>query len=388
MLHPDEKKEKPRSGSSVAEDDSFTTWLSRLWARNEPPERIEVWQLYGRTRPIRGEMIHHHDFKPNEKVDVERVNKIANEIMEAAQTDCDTSEKKSMFQVCVIDRNRKAAPLTRRVGPLFPKRAYLTSGDGSDEDLDDDEDVSLSGRSLSLSYIREGFDQVRWDKQRIDRTTGQLLMMQQGIIQQQQTFIDLLATRSMGMFDQLQQARDHEVDRKMRLEMDKFKLSLYRDGLRTARNLLPALFGPSEDAPAPTPEIEIAGDEPRRAGPPRLYGASPERALVDALLNDCEEAQIAIPLFGDWEGQDGKLVPNPQKPGIFTPAQFYVFLGVQNGRLPPASLDALMVGSGDPRAFTRDQISKAQELMPEGIQMGLLELVALRKRQTPAPTTT
>ena len=40
------KKEDGRDnhqGSVAAEDDELTLWLNKLWARNEPPERIEVW---------------------------------------------------------------------------------------------------------------------------------------------------------------------------------------------------------------------------------------------------------------------------------------------------------------------------------------------------------
>jgi hypothetical protein len=58
------KRTEPRVGSVVPEDPELAEWLHRLWARNERPERIEVWQMFGRNRAIRGEMVHHEDFDP------------------------------------------------------------------------------------------------------------------------------------------------------------------------------------------------------------------------------------------------------------------------------------------------------------------------------------
>src|SRR6516162_3585484 len=94
-----DKRYSPRTGSVVPEDPELAEWLHRLWARNEPPERIEVWQMFGRNKSIRGEMIHHQDFKPDAKVDNERATLIANEIIEAAQNDCDGVERKQHYQI-------------------------------------------------------------------------------------------------------------------------------------------------------------------------------------------------------------------------------------------------------------------------------------------------
>ena len=44
-------------GSIAAEDEQLSLWLNQLWARGEPPERIEAWQSFGKNR--RGEMVFH-----------------------------------------------------------------------------------------------------------------------------------------------------------------------------------------------------------------------------------------------------------------------------------------------------------------------------------------
>src|SRR6185369_14886022 len=83
-------------------------------------------------------------------------------------------------------------------------------------------------------------------KQRYDRVLGELLMLQGGIITQQQAWVDRMMQERMTFFAQLQDALDRQQDRDANREWLKLKVGLARDGMRTARNLLPALFGPME----------------------------------------------------------------------------------------------------------------------------------------------
>lgn len=373
------KRTEPRIGSVVAADEGLATWLHRLWARNERPERIEVWQMFGRNRAVRGEMVHHEDFDPKETINNERAARLANEIIEAAQNDCDGVERKQSYQIAVIDKYRKAQPLIRRLGPLQPQRIYRKVGDDEEED----EDSLLSGRSLALNYVKEANEQSRWDKQRYDRVMGELLMLMREEVVGQRAWIDGMMTRQMDFFAQLQDAKDREADRVLTRKMAEFKVTLLQDGLRTARNLLPGLFGPQGEAEEPSRALVAQKDgAPARS---KNHGFSPERALVDNLLLDCENTGISVALFGDWEEKEGRLVPiEGSKPGIFTPAQFAVLVGVQSGQLPADALDALMPNSGDPKAITEEQIKQAQPLMSEGTGTALLELVGLRQRQRDA----
>lgn len=366
----DKGRRGQRTGSVVAADPELTTWLHALWARGEPPDRVELHQAVGRHKQLRGEMIYHQDFKPNSKLDVEQANRLANEIVSAAQNDCDCAERRSSYQIAVTDKNRGAQQLVRRLGPLMPKRPQLVARGQLDEE-DDEDGVRLDGKSLALAYTKEANEQTRWDRQRYDTVIGGVLVMQQTIIQDQRKFLDDMMRRQMEMFQQLEEAKSQEADRAVARKMAEFKVTLLEDGLRTARNLLPGLFQAAQGGgPAQ------GGGAPER----RSYGFSPERALVDNLLTDCEKTGISVKLFGDWGvGEDGK----PKllgEPGIFTPPQLRVLLGVQGGHLPPEALDALMPDSGDPRAITQDQIMRAQPLMTEGTGTALLQLVGLRQR--------
>jgi hypothetical protein len=374
-------KRPPHTGSVAAEDEEFTLWLNRLWARNEPPERIELWQMFGKNKITRGEMIYHEDFKPGEKLDIEQANRLANEILEAAQNDCDAARKESHYQLAVIDRHRKATPLVRRVGPIQPKRTYALK---ALQDIDNEEDdEGLNAASLMFRQLKEGFDQTRWEKQRNDRIVEGMLLLQDTIIKNQQTAIDRFFDKVVTSFEKMQEAEDRRVQRDVLIEKEKFKISLMKDGIRTARNLLPGLFNGTETAtPSTAPTANGNGTNGNGANghTTKSYGHSPERTLVDNFLNDCEEAEIDIALFGDTkEDENGKLVFI--KPGIFTPKQLRILVGVRAGHLPAAALDELMPKSNHETAITEDQINKAIAAgVTDGIGSSLFEIVGLRQR--------
>jgi hypothetical protein len=373
----EEKKLERHSGSVVAQDEELTLWLNKLWARNEPPERIEVYQIHKRN--FRGEMIFHEDFKPGTKLDIEQANKLANEILAAAENDCNAVRKESSYQIAVIDNNRKINPLVRRIGPLQPNTFRALSKIGEDDEGDDDTDAT----ALNLRAIKEGLEQVRWDKQRNDKILGELLYLLDSTCRNQQNVIDKLFAQQTADRESVQTALDRGADRETMREREKFRIGMWKDGLRTARNLLPGLFDKESAALAPvSPQNVVAGQPPQ----PRISKAiPPERTLVDNFLTDCEEAKIDIALFGDFDERDGKLVQI--KPGIFTFDQFYILAGVRNSQLPVEALDQLIPQCGHANAITEEQINKASEAgVTEGMAVALLELIGLRKRaQQPPP---
>jgi hypothetical protein len=394
MSEEKEKKTNGRSdhvGSIVPEDDDLTKFLNRLWARNEPPERIEVWQMFGRNKAIRGEMIFHEDFKANEKLNVEQVVKLVNEIYEAAQNDCNSSRRESYYQISITDRHRKASPLTRRLGPMTPNRQYMTAlQKAGDLDGEDDVDGPVDARALDLKFIQEGLAQGRWDKQRYDRVMGEMLLLQHNIIHSQQGVIDRMFDKSIAFFEKMQEAQDRSLDREVVREREKFKIGLWRDGVRTARNLLPGLFGDNGGAPQNASRALEAGDGNGAANGTngaakdpavKYFGPSPERTLVDNFLSDIDEdEQLSIKLFGDFEEHEGRL--KQVKPGIFKLTQYKILVGVREGRYSPDALDVLMPQSGHDDAITPDQVKAAIDAgVTDGIGSALIELVGLRNRR-------
>lgn len=386
----DKKVEQKHTGSVVPEDEQLTTELNRLWARSEPPERIEVWQVFGKEKRDKGEMIFHEDFSPEKnkafKEDPEKVNHLANEIIAAAQNDCDCTPKRreAYFQIHIIDRNRRAQPLVRRLGPLFPKRiaAIARSGDGDEPDMDEEE---LSARSLELNRMKVGFDEARWGNVRNDRILGELLLLFRDTVQEQRSEIRELRAENRLAYQTMQEAEDRRAQREIALEKEKFKIGLMRDGVRTARNLLPGLFSEAKADQAAnghsngTNGHHANGHSNGTNGAGPKYGPSPERALLDNFINDCEENNLSIKLFGDFEEDNGTLIQT--KPGILTEKQGLIIMGVRNGYLPITTLDPIMPDSGHELEITMDQIKAAMDAgLTDGIGMALIELKEMRKK--------
>jgi hypothetical protein len=161
----------------------------------------------------------------------------------------------------------------------------------------------------------------------------------------------------------------------MMLEEKRFSIGLKQEALRMGRNLLPGLFSEAREAPQ---QPQSNGNGHAQQSQP-THGHSAERALVDNFLHDCEKEGLMEKLFGEAEEQDGKLVVT--KPGIFTPRQARILIGVRGGFLSPDALDPLMPESGDPISITMQQVSLAMDAgITEGIGMALMEIKAMRER--------
>jgi hypothetical protein len=398
VLMSKDKDKKPTAehhhpGSVAPEDEELTRFLNKMWARNEPPERVEVWQVFGKEKRDRGEMIFHEDFGPGRKLDVEQANHLANEIIAAAQNDCESTPKRreAYYQIAVIDRNRRSVPLTRRLGPLRPTRnlSLARSSDPLDDADGDEEELSL--RSLEHNRLKTGFEEARWGANRNDRVLGELLMLMGSLITEQREENRGLRVENREAYRIMQDELDRSTQRKIALEKEKFKFDLLQEGVRGARNLLPGLFAEAK-SPSPSDGDDHGSNgsngNGHSNGAPKNYGTSPERALVDNFLHDCEKAGIIDKLFGECEELGGKLVIT--KPGVFGIKQIYIMNGVRGGHLPVTALDPLMPGSGHAEAITEDQIKQAMENgVTDGIGTALMELLALRKRakevRTPVP---
>lgn len=389
----DDKSESARAnttGSVTPENEELTRWMIRLWSRGEVPEMIEVYQTFGRNRNNRGERIFHETFKANEKLTNEQANKLANEILAECQHDCDSLpfsqvRNGATYQIAVVDRNRRAEPLVRRIGPLQQKRQYaLARGDESDDELDDD---LRDPKSIELKYMQDGLEQIRWDKRRYDGVMGEMLMLYHNTVERLQQNNNSLMDRVMIFFDKVQEAEDRRAQRDIMLEKEKFKLSMYRDGIRTAQNMLPRLFAGVESHKKETNSNGHANGAALAAttttaeeAAKTAYGPSPERTLIDNFLHGCEEEgeELLIKLFGDYEDKDGKIVL--VKPGIFTVKQYATLVGVRDGRLPPEAVDPLMPNSGSEDAITQDQVQKAMDAgVTQGIGTAMVELMGLRQ---------
>ena len=390
------KKRQPHPGSVAAEDAALSTWLHRFWARNEPPERIELWQMRGRDR---GERIFHENFKAGEKLDVEQANKLANEMIEAGQHDCDSqpshARRERTYQIAVIDRNRGASPLTRSLGPLIPKRTYMAPA-GSNENDDPYDDDSLEGlthQRLGLAYAKEQYGQIRWEKGRTDQIISELFRWMSERGERTEKRLDMTLDRLMAFFDRLQEAEDRRAVRDIMVMKEKLKIDLLTDGARSVKNLLPGLFAAAKEDGAAARLLSKSSNgangngahAENKNGDKKDYGPSPERDLVDNFLTDIERAGLDSKLFGEINETTGKQTVE----GIFSLKQLAILVGVHQGCLPASELDKLLPKCGHETAITEEQIIKSGEAgVTLGMGQALMEIVGLRKRAKEAEAAT
>lgn len=399
--HRDER-EPPREGSVVPEHghEDFVEWLTPFWERTEQPDRIELWQAFGQNGMTRGHRLHVVDFKKNDPLDVERVTRLVNEIVAVAQHDADCRGHLSLYQVDVHDPYRGAIPISRRLGPIAPKTTYLqqinkANGAGGGGDFDD-EDVPGSVRSLDFARIKEANDQIRWGHQLNLRVLGEVLQNKSDEIAEWRNFSRELMQGFMASIKAQAEAVRSVKMTEVEVEERRFWLDFKKEGVKTVRNMLPGFFAPAPGAGQPeTITVTANGSSPQQGQPSqRLHGWSPEKVLVTDFLADCEKEKLDIQLFGEWERDaQGRMIPTPDKPGIFRPEQCMVLFEVAMGVAPASYLDLILPGSTDPRAITMDQATKAGEILPQSMQHAIGEMISLRQKAhaaaqpAPAPTT-
>lgn len=362
-----------RTGSVHATDAALTTWLHKLWHADEPPQRIEVWQMFNPRVSVRGQLIFHIDFKPNSKYSAEDANRLANEIRAVAQDDCNAAERKSYYEIQVIDHNRGAAPLVRRLGPLEPVLAYLTKpGDDHERDADDE----LPGpRTVTERYNERMMRHLEQKENSLNRVLGDTLLMMRDHIVEQRTWIASMMSQNIQFHGELQNALDRRKERELSGAWTELKVGMARDALRSGRNVLLGLFGSA--AAEPAKQVNMTAATAVASAVVKKIGRSVERSLIDGFLTDCEQLGLLPQLFGEWNEQG----PLADKPGIFTPAQFAVLIRVRDGELPPEAVDEIIPGFGGKHEISFEQIARAQPLIPDGIGQALIELKTLREQK-------
>lgn len=382
-----DERTQPRTGSVAPEDAELTTWLHALWHGDEPPQRLEVFQLFNPRHSVRGQMIHHIDFKANSKYDVEEANKLANQLIAAAQHDCDCAEQKSFYEIAIVDHNRRAMPLVRRLGPLYPKVQYVANpkaaadsgGNGGDSE---DEDDIPGPRTISERYNVRLLRHLEQKESQLNRVVGDLLVFQRDALAEQRQWNATMASNHMKFFVELQDALDRRKERDIAGAWTEMKVNAARDGMRVGRNVLLGMFGQ-----AAAEQKQIVAASPIAAAAHAVtqkIGRSVERSLIDGFLTDCEEAGILSQLCGEWNDQG----PIAGKEGIFTPQQVAILVKVRDGELPADAVDNIIPGMGGAYEITLEQVMKAQPVVPDSIAQAIFELQALRQTKRAQATQT
>lgn len=387
---PRERRPPPeRSGHIAPPDPALVEWLERLWTRDTPPMRLEVWWVIGINRDVRRSLVFYENFRqpetPADNWHVEHCARLSGELLQAAQDWTDSKRKACSFEIAIVDSYQQTRPLTRAIGPLQPGQAYAgVYPDGEPRDDEDDDDATIGIKPLSHKYVSKMFRSLHRMMEQTHAMAGDFMQLQQHAIQQRDASNERLHMINAQLHEQKQTAEDRATERAMWVKREEMKNKAIGSGLKVTENLLYGWFGMTPEVSGGAGAGAGEGGDGKALQAPRRHAPSAEQRLIESFLEEAAEEQLSVKLFGDWRDTDKLTLQDVfagvrlEQPGIFTAQQFGILLGVAQGALAPDALDALMPDSGKPAAVTFQQLTEAQPLLTQGMKVAFERIQALR----------
>lgn len=390
---PRERRPPPeRSGHIAPPDPALVEWLERLWTRDTPPTRLEVWWVIGLNRDVRRSLVFYENFRqpetPADNWHIEHCARLSGEILQAAQDWTDSKRRSCSFEIAILDSYQQVRPLTRAIGPLQPAQAYAgvyPDGEPRGPDDDDDDDATIGIKPLSHKYLSKLFRLLHKTTQETHQMMGDFMQLQQHALQQRDASNERLHMINGQLHEQKQTAEDRKTERDMWVKREDMKNKAIGSGLKVTENLLYGWMGMTPEMNGGAAGAGGEGGESKGAlQAPRRHAPSAEQRLIESFLEEAAEEKLSIALFGDWRDTDKLTLQDVfagvrlEQPGIFTTQQFGILLGVAQGALSPDALDALMPDSGKPAAVTLQQLNEAQPLLTQGMAVAFQRIQALR----------
>lgn len=369
-----------RSGSIRAEDPELAEWISRQWRNKEFLRELDIVQSFGKKNIVFGLVLDTEKFDPSSPMNQEVAVDICNRFFAAAIRDCTRVQRQpANYYVRAWNESRGAEPVDAFPLYVLPRTTALTRRDpagGSNED-----DGDMTAEKLALAYSAKLIEANQFDRTHISSTFGDIVLQAREREREMRAWISDLMKQNKDMFVEVMaalRAREEALataeERIAHREMLKLKIELIKDGIYTGRNLLTGLFGKAMAGANTNGGNSGANGS---GGPQR----SEEQVLLHTFFQDCKNSGIENKLFGEWKKDDQTNMMVCISPGIFTPDQFKLIIGVYRGELAPDALDELDPASGKPLAVTFDQIQDAQTTMPAKMSGLMLQLFDLRKRR-------
>lgn len=384
----DDRRPPPeRTGHVKPADPELVKWLERLWTRDTPPDRMEVWLVLGVNKDVRRALIFYENFKQDKPLNIEECTRLAGEILSAAQNWTDSKRRLCFFEISVTDYYQQTVPLARPFGPLLPQRAYAgVHPDGGPIDEDEDSHGEIGLKPLSHQYLSKTIRSMHRAMEQVHVIIGDTMRLQQAIMVSQQSHNERLQNANMALYEQKQTAEDRATERAMWLRREEMKIRAIGSGLKVGENLLYGWFGmaPEPSSTADKGSGQAAGQGTEGQAAARLYPASAEQRLVDSFLEEAADEKLSMQLFGDWKDANALSLQEVfaglglEKPGIFSPQQFGILVAVRARILPPDALDALIPEFNQPAAITLEQLARAAPLITQGMRVALDQVRSLR----------
>lgn len=367
-----------RAGHVVPADRALVEWLEKLWTRQNPPDRLEVWWMLGANKDVRRGLVFYKNFALDQVLDIEQCTRLAGELLTEAQNWADAKRRLCWFDIAITDYHQQTVPLTRPLGPLRPQQAYSGVGPDGDSVGEDEGEEDGGLKPLSHKYLRNMFRATYKAMVQTHAMMGDFMQLQQGAMLSMGSHNERLQNANMALHESKQTAEDRAAERAVWVRKEEAKVRAIEGGVKVGTNLVYGWLGmPSESSG----EAPGAGSHTPSA---KLCPESAERQLVESFLHEAAEEKLSIRLFGDWKDTDRLTVHDVlaglglEKPGIFTAQQFGILLAVHERLLPPDALDPLLNDSGKPQAITAEQMLLAQPLLTQGMAVALMQIRQLR----------
>lgn len=379
----DRRPPPERTGHVRPTNPDLVTWLERLWTRDNPPDRLEVWWMIGEFKDHKHRLVFYENFTQGKDLNIEECGRLCGEMLKAVQDWTDGKRRLCSFEIFLTDFYQQVIPLCKTIGPLLPQTQYAgVHPDGEPTGADEDGEGGGGLKPLSHKYLSKTIRSVHRTMEETHAIIGDTMRMMQAIMLSQQSHNERLQNANMALYDQKQIAEDRGAEREVWVRKEQAKVKAIEKSLTVGTNLVYGWLGMPTAAETTVEGGQGAGQG--QALSARRHPGSPEQKLVESFLEEAAEEKLSIQLFGDWKDTANLTLQEVlaglglQKPGIFTPQQFGILLAVRAGVLPPEALDSLLHDSGQPQAITAEQTLLAQPLLTQGMAVALVQIRQLR----------
>lgn len=326
-------------------DEKLCWWLESEWHRHEGvsgPSRITLGTARGPHKDRMGRVVRDIPFGPGAKPDKERLIEITNELVGAAQSDCDAVGRATVYQIVIFDPARDSDTVGRHLMRMEP--SLLTGAD-------DDEDEG-SGGTVKDELLRELYHDRRFQQVHNARMFESYQNAVEGIIGRYEARLQASEAANATLLQthmELIRVREEMLDRRQARELKADREKFFQEKIQRGINMI-------ESVVVPIAQAKIASMVQAAGGAAAVGELSALQQWVQALT---DEENIA--LFGAWNGEQCV------EPGILTVEQAQQFVAVAKG----ASSDIEAFQS----SLTVEQIARVQSAIATPKLAALMSIV-------------
>jgi hypothetical protein len=365
-------REREKVATPKPDSPDLAAWIEDKFQDGEFPQFLQLKVAHGRDA-WREATIHQEEIKPAAKTP-ERADfvRMANKLLSAAQNCANSQGKSMLFVILAINTTKSASAygmFHQRMRPIIP--GGIPDAESS-QDVDGDAEIlpdAVHRDQLlrhNLQHLQQADENTRWQMDNLHRATGDVMKIQQQMIQDQREHIRFLEGQRLEAFKAVEASLSQKEEREMKREAHQFKLGLMQHGFQFLKQMVPVVVK----------TLDKNKDQPQLAS--GQITDTPESIAVREFVNGLSVEQKTA-LFGSFDDKGN------HSPGIFSLDQARIIGAVLELKATASALDALW-SDGSPYKITDAQQAKVQEHVPMDQLSPLFFLLMERQRQAiPAP---